>query len=208
MTDHDPEYPFFRQMRAQILDTPLPRRRRRLRRDRHGLTTPRRFPLWPLAGASAALVATLTLLTLVLGAGSSPSPAYAVTINPNHGVTIYLLEFRDLRKLNARLAALGTRIRVVPVIPGCVAPVHPVIGAYDGVPAHVAPGPAKTLQALPPQHGTMIVSETIETDTLPGRTLVIPVTRSGLQTGVNPPGVTAVIGPAPRCVGKTHTGRR
>jgi hypothetical protein len=75
--------------------------------------------------------------------------------------------------------------------------VPPVDG---GVPAHVDPGPARTLRALAPQRGTVIFSETIAVDTLPGRTFVIPVTRSGLQTGYEPQGSTAVLGPAPRCL--------
>ena len=209
MTEHDSGHAFFRLMRAQILDAPPPAHRR-LRLDRHGLTTPRRLPLWPLAAVSAAFSAALALLVVAFGAGSNAAPAYAVTINPDRTVTIDLREFRDIRQLNARLVSLHTRIRAVPVIPGCVAPVHVVIGAYDGVPAHVAPGPARTLEAIPAQPGVVAVvfSETIEDDTLPGRTFVIPVSRSGLQAAFNIPGSTTVIGPAPRCVGETHSSRR
>lgn len=194
------EHEFFREMREQILDAPVPVGRR-LSLRRHGLKARERTLLWPLAGVSLALAATLTLLVLALGAGSDPAPAYAVTTTRDHDVvTIYLREFRDIGKLNARLAALGTRIRAVPVISGCVDPVHTVIGAYDGVPAHLTPGPAKTLQALPPQSGILVFSETIENDTLPGRTFVIPVTRSGRQTGFATAGADVVIGPAPLCV--------
>jgi hypothetical protein len=157
----------------------------------------------PLAAGAGALIAAITALVLVLSAGSNPPPAYAVTFNPNHGVTIYLREFGAIGKLNARLAALDTRIRAVPVVPGCVAPVHAVIGAYRGIPAHLVPGPARTLEALPPQPG-VVFSETIALDTLPGRTLVIPATRSGLQTGFTATGGDGVvIGPAPRCIGES-----
>lgn len=200
MTQHDQEqtHEFFRAMHQQISETPLPHRRGFLAPGRRPVH--RRLPVWPLAGASAAIASILTVVALALGAGSNPSPAYAVTINPSRGVTIYLREFRDIGKLNARLAALHTRIRAVPATQGCVDPVHSVIGAYNGVPAHVAPGRAKTLKALPPQRGIVIISETIENDTLPGRTLVIPVTRSGLQAGIPAQQGDVVIGPAPRCV--------
>jgi hypothetical protein len=208
MTRHDQEqtHEFFRAMHQQILETPLPHRSGRIRSGRR--TVHGQLALWPLAGVSAALASILTVVALALGASSNPSPAYAVTINPNRGVTIYLREFRDIDKLNARLAALHTRIRAVPATPICVDPVHSVIGAYNGVPAHVAPGPARTLKALPLQHGIVVISETIENNTLPGRTLVIPVMQSGLQAGIAPTQGDVVVGPAPRCVSDSRTAPR
>lgn len=202
MSSQDHEREFFGEMRAQILGTPLPVGRRFAALGGVAGRPWRRLEL-PLAGLAAALVAVVAVLTLALGTGGGPSPAYAVTLDRGTGVTIYLREFRDIRELNLRLAALPSRIRAVPVIRGCVDPVHYVIGAYHGVPAHIAPGPARTLVALPPQRGIVIISETIENDTLPGRTLIIPITRSGRQAGIASPQGTVVIGSAPRCVDET-----
>jgi hypothetical protein len=89
---------------------------------------------------------------------------------------------------------LGMRIRVVPIVHGCVAPVHHVIYAHGGVPTHVAPGPARTLEA---GH----VDEPFEAlttwnDMLPGRTRIFTADRSGKWGDV-----FTVVGAAPPCVG-------
>jgi hypothetical protein len=195
---HDDDRPFFEQMREQILatqlpDHPSPLRGRRRRRGRR--------LLWraSVTGIGVGLAAAITAVVLALAAGSDPQPAYAVTVNPDHSVTIILREFRAIGQLNARLAALRTRIRAVPIVPGCIDRVHSVIGAYRGIPAHVAPGPAKTLEV----DGIAKPSVTMTTavDTLSGRTSVFAVTRSGMLGDISGPGDGVVIGPAPRCVG-------
>jgi hypothetical protein len=194
------DHPFFRAMREQILQAPEPRHRRL-----STLLSPgqrwRRSPL-RVAGASAGLVAILIGLIVSLSTGDVASPAYAVTINSNRSVTIYLREFRDIGRLNARLAFLHTGIRAVPVMPGCVAPVHSFSDAYGKGFKKLLPGPPETLEALPATRGIILSYETLSTDTLPGRTFIIPVSRSGLQTGFRPPDGNVVLGTAPRCVGE------
>jgi hypothetical protein len=96
------------------------------------------------------------------------------------------------------LTSLGMRIRVVPVVHGCVAPVHTIIYAHSGLRTHIAPGPATTIEVDNNNHvggpGGVL---TTWNDTLPGRTRIFTATRSGGWNG----GVFTVVGPAPRCVG-------
>jgi len=199
---------FFEAMREQFLARPLPPRRRlrlsgRLRSRR--LTSP-----LPAAGAGMALAAAVAALVIALGAGGSdPAPAEAVTVNSNHTVTIYFGQLRSISKLNARLAALHTRIRVVPIVHGCVAPVHVEIGSYRAHTMHrkpgPAPGPARTLEvnglsSLDASNASGPVL-TIELGTLPGRTLILPITKSGMLGHLAGIGDGVVAGPAPRCVG-------
>jgi len=146
-----------------------------------------------LASAGVSLAAVLATVLLALGAASSPPPAFAVTRSGPGEVTITLRQINQVNALNARLASLGTRIRVVPVVHGCVAPVHTVSNGA------VVPGPAKTLEAAPlGGPGSALVSMTISVDTIPGRTLVVAESKSGLrQVSV------VVVDPAPACVGDT-----
>lgn len=142
-----------------------------------------------VAGASVGLAAATIVLVLGLSAASGPPPAVAAALNPNGTVTITLRQITRYRELNAKLAALGTRIRAVPVVSGCVAPVHTVSNGL------VVPGPARTLEVSSQGPGAL-VSMTIAVDTIPGRTFVVAVTKSGLE-GID--GV--VVGSAPPCVG-------
>lgn len=147
------------------------------------------------AGAAVVLVAVIVALVLAVSQAGSLRPAFAATVNTNGTVTITLREFGAIGELNRRLAALGTRIRAVPVVTGCVAPVHTVSNGL------VVPGPARTLEAHPlGPIGGALVSETIAVNTIPGRTLVVAETKSGLdEEGV------VVVGPAPRCVGEASS---
>jgi hypothetical protein len=195
----DNEHPFFVEMRDQMQRTEMPTRRRILHRPvghRASSSRPTR-----LATLALALGVALTSLIIALQAGGDPPPAYAVTLNSAHSVTIRLGEFRDIDQLNHRLEALGTRIRAVRVVPGCHARVHSISNVYGAGFKQPIPGPPKTLLAVRIQPGLSISSETITTSTLPGRTMVIPVSRAGFQTGFEG-GVSGVVeGAAPRCVG-------
>jgi hypothetical protein len=186
--------PLIDEMRAQIHATPMeaaPVHSGWRRRRTTGL----------ISGAALALAAIVAAVVVLVSGGSSAPPAYAAvfhTVAGQRTVTITLREWRDLSKLNELLAADHTRIRVVPVVRGCVAPVRVVIGAYRGVSAHVAPGPAHTLKIDAVVKPFQV---TIAVNTLPGRTLIFPVTRSHMLGNLSGPGNGVVIGPPPRCVG-------
>ncbi len=174
---------FLEEMRAQIHATPLPTARTSAWAGARSALAAR----WRLAsGAGLAVAAVAAALVIALASGSRPPAAFAAVEHGDRSVTVTLREFRSIPQLNARLHRLGTRIRVVPVTRGCVAPVHVTENG------HVVPGAARTLRAY---RVTLTYSMTIAVNTLPGRTFVIPAMRSGL-TGDE----TVVVGPAPRCV--------
>lgn len=175
-------------MAEQIRATPMPATRsaklswpRSLTRD---LSRPGRL------AAATTLIAAIAAIVLVLSLSSAgaPPPAFAATLNTDHTVTITLREMADISKLDAKLVALGVRIRVVPVVRGCVAPVRLV---SDG---RVVPAAARTLHAPRLEKG--IVSQTLLAYRRPGRTLVIADTTTGMVSV----GGQVVIGPAPHCV--------
>jgi hypothetical protein len=142
-----------------------------------------------LAGLSLALAGLAAAVVVVaIAASSSTPPAYAVTRSGPGLVTITLRQIDATSSLDAKLAAIGSRIRVVPVVHGCVAPVHTVSNGQ------VVPGPAKTLEASP--DGGAIISMTIENTTIAGRTFVIGMSKNGLRQ-ID----TVVVDPAPACVG-------
>jgi len=174
-------------MREQILATPMPVAARAWSGPRLTRRAGNRLR-WALLASGIAVAGLTAALVVTLDAASTPPPAYAATLTPNGTVTITLRELSAIDALNARLAALGTRIRAVRAVHGCDAPVHTVSNG------RVVPGPARTLEVV--AWPGSIVSMTVEVDTIPGRTLVVAETRSGLA-GV----VTVVVGPAPRCVG-------
>ena len=174
-------------MRTQIRTTPLPNRRPALIAGR-GLS--RGIPGYGqlLGAGSAVLGVTLLIAVGVLNSDNAP-PATAATLNPNGTVTITLRELSGVGKLNARLMAIGTRIRAVPVVRGCRAPVREVVGG------RVVPGPPRTLNVSSQRPGAVVTLTIRATPLRPGRTFVVAATRSGLQ------GIDVVVqGPAPRCV--------
>jgi hypothetical protein len=176
-------------MREQIHATPMTATatRTQWRRRRVGL----------VSGGAVGLALGAAAVALVVGGGSGAAPAYAAFFHNNGAqrtVTITLREEQDIPQLNARLEAQHTRIRVVPVLRGCHDPVHSVSNGQ------VIPGPAKTLLAGPQYlngRPIYIESETVDVNTIAGRTLVIPDSRSGLYSG----GGGVIVGPAPSCVG-------
>jgi hypothetical protein len=179
------------EMRAQIHATPM------------RAPVPAWWQRWHRAGLISGgilglgLVAAAAILVFAIGDGSDASPAFAAIPHTRGGqrtVTITLREEKDLPKLNARLRAEHTRIRVVPVVRGCDDPVHLTLHGKE------APGPAKTMLAHPQYMDgkqVFISQETIAVDTEPGRTFVVPDSRTGFING----GGGTVIGPAPSCTG-------
>jgi hypothetical protein len=167
-------------MPSPQLAAPTPRRRVRM-----------------ISGGMLALAAVIAVVLFLASSGSDAPPAYAAVLHTNGGqrtVTITLRQERDIPKLNARLQAEHTRIRVVPVVRGCHDPVRRVGRGK------VLPGPPKTMLAIPEYldgKPIYITSLTVEVDTIPGRTFVIPGSRTGLFSG----GDGVIVGPAPTCLG-------
>jgi hypothetical protein len=185
--------PVIDEMRAQIHATTMeaaPARPWWQHRRRTGL----------ISGGAVALAAVAAAVVIVVGGGSSAPRAYAAVFHTSGSgertVTITLREEHDIPQLNARLEAEHTRIRVVPVVRGCDAPVHSVSDAQ------VVPGPVKTLLARPlfingkPAYTKF---QTIEVNTIAGRTLVVAYSPGGFDqfSGV-------VVDPVPACIGVGH----
>jgi hypothetical protein len=180
------------EMRTQIHATPMPTPPARARwrpRRRAGV----------IAGGviGVGLAAAAAVLVVAVTDGSSAAPAFAAVFHNADGgrtVTITLRQEQDIPELNARLEAEHTRIRAVPIIRGCDAPVHQV---QNG---HVVRGPATTIVAPPEYldgHEVYISQETISVSTLASRTLVLAVSKSGFLSGY----AQTIIGPAPSCAG-------
>ena len=180
------------EMRTQIHATPmpdLPARARWRRRRRNGV----------IAGGviGLGLAAAAAILVVAVSDGSSVAPAFAAVFHSANGgrtVTITLHQEQDIPQLNARLEAEHTRIRAVPIVHGCDAPVHQVQNGQ------VVPGPARTILAPPEYldgHELYISQETISVSTLSGRTLVLAVSKSGFLSGY----AQTIAGPAPSCAG-------
>lgn len=74
-------------------------------------------PAWLGVGA-AGVAAAATAAVVVLG-GSPAYAAYAVTPHANGTVTVAVYQASGVAGANARLHALGARVTVVPVRPGC-----------------------------------------------------------------------------------------
>jgi hypothetical protein len=95
-----------------------------------------------VAGTSVGLVALGTVLALVLGATRS-SPAFAVSRHPDGTVTLTITRLEGIHGANARLAALGIRVRAVPWVNGCVAAYGAAVRVRDGAPVQFAQGARK-----------------------------------------------------------------
>lgn len=179
-------------MRAQIAATPMPTARRPALSV--ALTKTHGRP-HVVVGVIAGVAAATAVAIVLAFAGATTPPAFAVTTHPNGTITITLRQFKRIRALNAKLTAMGTRIRAVPVVSGCRAPVR-IVGSA---------APPATLEARPligvnaKGHRLRVgplVSVTVARGTLPGHTLVMAASHSGLYVL----GQT-VQGPAPSCVG-------
>lgn len=175
-------------MALQINRTPMPLRQRRGLQPR--LAAP----------AAATIAAAVALVVLVLGSTGTP-PAYAVARQGNGQIKITLREITGVTGLNAKLASMGVRVRAVPVIRGCVAPVH-VVGVNHRPLTKTKTLTASSLIAHPlavrgstPPKPLSLASLTVRPPTDPNRTLVLAATRSGFESAAQ-----TVVGSLPACV--------
>ena len=89
-----------------------------------------RRPVWLATGAAGAVAA---VTAAVMALGSTPAlAAYSVTRHDNGTVTVAVNRPSGVAGANATLHAMGARVRVVPVRPGC-----PPIGSLP----HPRPAP-------------------------------------------------------------------
>jgi hypothetical protein len=98
-------------------------------------------------------------------------PAFAVTKNHDGSVTVSIARLAGIPAANARLAALGYRVRVVQVADGCGA------AAPRAVRLSGAPAPAAVRRAQVRFDPRQVP---------PGRVLVIPASRSGQTISIHP----------------------
>jgi hypothetical protein len=137
-----------------------------------------------LAGTTLGLAGVGAALALVLGAAGT-SPAFAVTPNHDGTVTVKILRGAGIAAANARLTALGVRVRVVQIEDGCVA-----ASTLTPRSTPVKPGAIKTWTR---------VQTRIDPGKIPaGRTLMIVALRAGRRIVVAPGG--AVTGAPPVCL--------
>jgi hypothetical protein len=120
-----------------------------------------------IAALGTAVAGVLTALLIGLGSsGGGGTPAYAVTSNGDGTVTVTIREIVGIEGANAKLAALGVPVHVVPVEPDC-----PAVGS-GSTPDRVSPERQHTI--LSPTGPPSIASVKVTPAAIPsGDTLVI-----------------------------------
>ncbi len=167
--------------RLRALQRPAPARRR-VRR-----------PVWLATGAAGAVAAVTTAAVMALG--SAPAlAAYSVTQHGNGTVTVSVTRPSGVAGANVTLHAMGTRVAVVPVRPGC-----PPIGSLP----RPRPAPHPGVSVMTGVTGTGHRSVTIKVwgkGGIPaGDTMVLAF--SGKPGGGTSLGAGGIItGRVPRCV--------
>jgi len=166
--------------RLRAMPQPAPPRRR-IRR-----------PVWLAAGAAGAAAA---VTAAVLALGSAPAyAAYSVARHPNGTVTVSVSRPSGVAGANVSLHAMGARVVVVPVRPGC-----PAIGSLPR--PRPAPHPSVSVRSGVNGHGHRSVTVKVwGKDGIPaGDTMVLAFSgnpRSGSAVGAG--GI--ITGRVPRCV--------
>lgn len=80
-----------------------------------------RHPRLVMGGSLAALAAIAVAAILALSATSATPPAFAVTAHPDGTITLSIRELKDPDAINAKLARLGARARLVHLTQNCAA---------------------------------------------------------------------------------------
>jgi hypothetical protein len=79
-------------------------------------------PALLVGGSLTTLAAVAVALVLLFVASDATPPAFAVTGNPDGTITLTIRQLKDPAAINARLAKLGARARLVPLTQDCSAP--------------------------------------------------------------------------------------
>lgn len=74
-----------------------------------------------VGGSLTTLAAIVVVVVVALAASNATPPAFAVTHNPDGTITLTIRELTDPAAINARLARLGARARLVPLTQHCAA---------------------------------------------------------------------------------------
>jgi hypothetical protein len=150
-----------------------------------------RRPVWLAAGAAGA-VATGTAAVMVLG--SAPAlAAYSVTRHDN-ALTVAVNRPSGVAGANVTLHAMGARVRVVPVRPGC-----PAIGSLP----HPQPAPhlAISVGTGVGKNGHRSVTVKLGKGGIPkGDTMILAFSGSGGPGSTSLGAGGIITGPVPRCV--------
>jgi hypothetical protein len=163
-------------------------RLRNLRRPASARRRVRR-PLWLAAGAAGALGA---VAAAVMALGSAPAlAAYSVTQHDGT-VTVAITRPSGVAGANGNLHAMGARIRVIPVRPGC----PPIASLPRPQPA---PHPALSVTAGMDGHGHRSVKVKVSKGGIPaGDTMILAFSSAAAQSSLRVGGI--ITGPVPRCV--------
>jgi hypothetical protein len=164
----------------RAVERPAPARRRARRR------------VWLAAGAAGAAAA---VTAAVMALGSAPAyAAYSVTRHANGTVTVSVSRSSGVAGANVTLHAMGARVVVVPVRPGC-----PAIGSLPR--PHPAPHPDVSVKTGVAGNGHRSVTVKVwgKGGIPAGDTMVLAFNgKPGGGTSMGAGGI--ITGPVPRCV--------
>jgi hypothetical protein len=149
-----------------------------------------RRPVW-LATGAAGLVAAATAAVLALG--SAPAlAAYSVTRHGNGTVTVAVNRPSGVAGANVTLHAMGARVAVVPVRPGC-----PSIGSLPR--PRPAPHPSVSVGSRVNGRGHRSVTVKVGQGGIPaGDTMILAFSGNRASGSLGAGGI--ITGPVPRCV--------
>ncbi len=151
-----------------------------------------RRPVWLATGAVGAVAA---VTATVMALGSAPAlAAYSVTRHANGTVTVAVSRPSGVPGANAALHAMGARVVVVPVRPGC-----PPMGSLPR--PHPAPHPSVLVGTGVTSSGHRSVTVELVKGSIPaGDTMILAFSGSG-RPGASSLGAGGIItGRVPRCV--------
>jgi hypothetical protein len=149
-----------------------------------------RRPVWLATGAAGAVAAGTAA---VMALGSAPAlAAYSVTRHDNGTVTVAVNRPSGVAGANVTLHAMGARVAVVPVRPGC-----PPIGALPR--PRPAPHPPVSVKAGVAKNGHRSVTVKLGKGGIPaGDTMILAFSSGPGGSSLGAGGI--ITGPVPRCV--------
>ncbi len=159
------------------------------------LNSPRSRPAPQGSGRAAAGAAAAGTTAVVVALGSAPAyAAYSVTRQANDTVTVSVSRPSGVAGANVSLHAMGARVAVVPVRPGC-----PPIGSLPR--PRPAPHPAVSVLTGVTGSGHRSVTVKVGQGGIPaGDTMILAFSGSGGPGGTSLGAGGIITGPVPSCV--------